>query len=51
MEDSFRVVVSRLAARLVTGPVAFFVAGVIDISAFAILSIRQRLSHQSPSRH
>jgi hypothetical protein len=36
-----------LAGRVVTGPVAFFVAGVIDIGAFAILSIRRRLSHES----
>jgi hypothetical protein len=38
---------SRLAARLLTGPVAFLVAGVIDIAAFVLLSLlhraRQRL--------
>jgi hypothetical protein len=29
-----------LAARIVTGPVAFFLAGVIDVVAFAAVMIR-----------
>jgi hypothetical protein len=33
----------RLAARLVTGPVAFFVAGVIDIGVFAIAVLHARV--------
>jgi len=37
----------RPAARLVTGPIAFFLAGVIDIGAFAFAAlgaaIRRRL--------
>jgi flagellar biogenesis protein FliO len=31
-------VVSRFAGRLVTGPLAFLVAGVIDVLAFVIVS-------------
>jgi hypothetical protein len=33
----------RLPARLITGPVAFFVAGVVDVLAFALRSRRRRL--------
>jgi len=29
-------------ARAVTGPVAFFIAGVIDIGAFGIAALRER---------
>jgi hypothetical protein len=32
-------VFSRIAGRVVTGPVAFFVAGVIDFGEFALLSL------------
>jgi hypothetical protein len=43
----------RLAARLLTGPIAFFVAGTIDLGAFvaaaARQSIRRRLRAQSRS--
>jgi hypothetical protein len=35
--------VSRIAGRIVTGPAAFFVAWVIDISAFALSVFRRRL--------
>jgi hypothetical protein len=34
---------SRIAGRIVTGPAAFFVAWVIDISAFALSAFRRRL--------
>jgi hypothetical protein len=43
MDDSFRAVLWRLAARAVTGPVAFFVAGVIDIGAFAAAALRESI--------
>jgi hypothetical protein len=35
-------VLQRLAGRLVTGPIAFFVAGVLDIGTFVLLSLRER---------
>jgi hypothetical protein len=34
---------SRLAARVLMGPLAFFVAGVIDIGTFVVLSLYHRL--------
>ena len=34
----------RLAARLVTGPAAFLVAFVIDLSMFALQSARSRMA-------
>jgi hypothetical protein len=41
----------RVAGRLVTGPVAFFVAGAIDIGAFALqvlgARVRKRLGLRS----
>jgi hypothetical protein len=40
MDDSFRDVLWRLAARLITGPAAFFVAGVVDIGAFGVGALR-----------
>jgi hypothetical protein len=33
----------RLAARLITGPIAFFLAGVIDIGAFAFAALREAI--------
>jgi hypothetical protein len=33
---------ARVAGRLLTGPVAFFVAGVIDLAAFAAQILRRR---------
>ncbi|MBV8956310.1 MAG: hypothetical protein JO153_06385 [Solirubrobacterales bacterium] len=33
----------RPAARIVTGPFAFFVAGLIDILAYALGALRRRL--------
>lgn len=33
---------SRTAARLLTGPAAFLLAGVIDIGAFVVLSLYHR---------
>jgi hypothetical protein len=45
-------VLSRLAGRLVTGPVAFAVAGVTDVLAFVIASLwfrtKQRLAGRAP---
>ncbi|MFL5829369.1 MAG: hypothetical protein ACJ76X_05580 [Solirubrobacteraceae bacterium] len=32
----------RVAARLLTGPIAFFLAGVIDIGEFVVLSLWAR---------
>jgi hypothetical protein len=33
---------SRIAARLVTGPAAFLLGGVLDILAYAVVSARAR---------
>jgi hypothetical protein len=30
----------RLAARLLTGPVAFLLAGIVDLGAFAAITLR-----------
>jgi hypothetical protein len=35
-----RIAVERLAARVVTGPLAFFVAGTIDLAVFTWEAIR-----------
>jgi hypothetical protein len=35
---------SRIAASLVTGPLAFLLAGVIDLFAFALASLRARVT-------
>jgi hypothetical protein len=37
---------SRLAARAIMGPVAFFVAGLVDLMLFALGSVRQRYSRR-----
>ncbi|MGI8413692.1 MAG: hypothetical protein ACR2LV_09475 [Solirubrobacteraceae bacterium] len=37
----------RLAARLLTGPAAFFVAGAIDITAFIVVAARRWLRARS----
>jgi hypothetical protein len=34
---------SRLAARLLTGPAAFLVAGALDLGTFALIALRQKL--------
>jgi hypothetical protein len=34
----------RLAGRLLTGPIAFFLAGAIDIGMFALTALRQSVS-------
>jgi hypothetical protein len=39
-------VFSRLVARAITGPPAFFVAGVIDICAFAVAARRSQQNHK-----
>jgi hypothetical protein len=36
-------VASRIAARLVTGPLAFLLGGVIDVLAYATITVRTRL--------
>jgi hypothetical protein len=36
-------VLRRVAGRLITGPLAFFVAGVIDIGAFTLVTLREKL--------
>jgi hypothetical protein len=36
-------VLSRLAGRLLTSPVAFFVAGLVDIGGFAFTALRASL--------
>jgi hypothetical protein len=33
---------SRIAARLLTGPLAFLLGGVLDLAAFAALAWRER---------
>jgi hypothetical protein len=41
-DDSLRAVISRVAGRLVTGPVAFFLAGLVDVSLALVLYLRWR---------
>ncbi|HEX3688531.1 MAG TPA: hypothetical protein VHV28_02505 [Solirubrobacteraceae bacterium] len=36
--------VQRIAARLVTGPLAFLIGGVIDVLTYAAASARARLA-------
>jgi len=43
-------VFSRAAARLLTGPLAFFVAGVVDLLAFAIGSLGRRVASSVAAR-
>jgi len=38
-------VLARIAARLVTGPVAFLVGGVLNVLAYVVASARARLHH------
>ena len=40
--DSLTRVPSRIAARLVTGPVAFLLGGVLDVLAYAVAAARAR---------
>jgi hypothetical protein len=44
-------VLSRIAARVVTGPVAFLVGGVIDVLVYAVGAARARVrrSREDPS--
>jgi hypothetical protein len=46
-DDSLRRVFSRAAGRLVTGPGAFFVAGVIDATVVLVAYIRWRARARS----
>jgi hypothetical protein len=39
-------VVSRIAGRLVTGPLAFFLAGVVDVSLMLVLYLRWRAAQR-----
>jgi hypothetical protein len=39
-------VLSRFAARAVTGPLAFFVAGVIDVALLLVLYARWRMAQR-----
>jgi type IV secretory pathway VirB2 component (pilin) len=36
-------VLSSVLGRAITGPLAFFVAGVIDVAAFGVQALRARL--------
>jgi hypothetical protein len=38
--------VSRIAGRLVTGPLAFFLAGVVDVSLMLVLYLRWRAAQR-----
>jgi hypothetical protein len=38
--------VSRIAGRLVTGPLAFFLAGVIDVAALLVMYARWRAAQR-----
>jgi hypothetical protein len=42
--------VSRVAERLVTGPAAFFVAGVIDVTVMLVLYARWRAAQRRDAR-
>jgi len=37
---------SRVAGRVLTSPLAFFLAGVVDIAAYALGSARQRYARR-----
>jgi hypothetical protein len=39
-------VVSRIAGRLVTGPLAFFVAGAIDVALMLVIYARWRVAQR-----
>jgi len=39
-------VLRRVAGRVITGPFAFLLAGVIDIAAFVVSSWRAKLRHR-----
>jgi len=43
-------VISRFAGRLVTGPVAFFVAGLIDVASMLVLYARWRMAQRRAIR-
>jgi hypothetical protein len=36
-------VLRRIAGRIVTGPLAFFVAALIDLGVFALAALREKL--------
>jgi hypothetical protein len=39
-------VVSRVAARLITGPLAFFLAGVLDVTLLLVAYSRWRMAQR-----
>jgi hypothetical protein len=43
-------VLSRFAGRLVTGPLAFFVAGLIDVALMLVLYLRWRAAQRRATR-
>jgi len=43
-------VLSRVAGRLITGPAAFFVAGVIDVCVLLVAYLRWLASARRPTR-
>jgi hypothetical protein len=36
-------VLRRIAGRIVTGPLAFFLAGILDFAAFALVALREKV--------
>jgi hypothetical protein len=42
--DSFPPVISRISGRVVTGPAAFLLAWIADLSAYGIAVARRRLA-------
>jgi hypothetical protein len=43
-------VVSRICGRLLTGPVAFFVAGTLDVALMLVLYTRWRIAQRKRRR-
>ncbi|MGB0092022.1 MAG: hypothetical protein WBP81_05755 [Solirubrobacteraceae bacterium] len=41
---------SRIAGRIITGPLAFFLAGMIDVGAFALAALRKAMRDRVGSR-
>jgi hypothetical protein len=49
-DDSLRLMPSRVAGRLLTGPAAFFLAGLIDVGALLVAYLRWRAAARRPTR-
>jgi hypothetical protein len=43
-------VLSRIAGRIITGPLAFFLAGMIDVGTFALTALRKAIRDRVGSR-